>query len=89
MTCVAAHMLRSNAGSWPVDVTRGNSVQQAVTVCVPRGGFADVTLRADGQSPIYGVQTTIESFGQPRAAGVLVGPVVLDERLGPTCAPRR
>ncbi len=82
-------VLHSNEGTWPVEVTSGNSVQQQVTVCVPAGGPADVELRAVGASPIYGVQTTVERFGQTRDAGVLVGQVALDGKLGPTCSPSR
>jgi len=41
-------VLRSNLGAWPLAVTSANSVQQVVTLCVPRTGPADVTLRADG-----------------------------------------
>ena len=80
-------VLRSSARSWPLDVPSASSVQQAVTVCVPRNGIADVTLRADGSSPSSGTQTTIESFGRSRAVGVLVGPIVLDDKLGPRCSP--
>ena len=82
-------VLRSNTGTWPLDVTSANSVQQVVTVCVPRNGPADVTLRADGASPIYGVQSTVETFAQGRDAGVLVGQIALDEKPGATCSPSR
>ena len=81
-------VLRSNDGVWPLDVT-ANSVQQTVSVCVPRTGPADVTLQASGASPIDGNPSTIETFGQPRAAGVLVGQVTLAESIGPNCSPSR
>ncbi len=80
-------VLHSNGGTWPLDISSANSVQQAVTICVPQRGWADVSLRADGTSPIYGVQTTIESFGQPRDAGVLVGQIALDDKPGASCSP--
>jgi len=73
----------------PLEMTSANSVQQVVTVCVPRNGPADVTLRADGASPIYGVQSTVETFAQGRDAGVLVGQIALDEKPGATCSPSR
>ena len=82
-------VLRSDEGAWPVDVTSPNSVQQTVTVCVPRDRPADVTLRANGASSIYGVQSTIEKFSQPREVGLLVGQVTLDDRPGPRCSPTR
>ncbi len=58
-------------------------------MCVPARGPADVQLRAVGASPIYGVQTTVERFAQARDAGVLVGQIALDEKLGTTCSPSR
>jgi hypothetical protein len=82
-------VVRSNDGVWPLDVGGTNSVQQAVTVCVPRDGPADVTLRADGVSAIYGDQSTVESVAQTREAGVLVGQVALAETPGAKCAPSR
>jgi hypothetical protein len=82
-------VLRSGEGVWPVDVTSANAVQQTVSVCVPRDRPADVTVRASGASPIYGVQSTIDTFAQPRSAGVLVGQVSLDGRAGPRCSPSR
>jgi hypothetical protein len=81
-------LLQSNSGSWKVKVTPATT-QQVVTVCVPVGRPADVTLRASGATQIYGDQSTIETSAEPREAGVLVGQVVLDEPPGVSCSPSR
>lgn len=80
--------LRSNAGSWRADVGP-NTVEQTVTVCVPRTGHADVTFRADGSTSIYGDQSTVDTLNTPRDAGVLVGKVSLADELSVTCPPSR
>jgi hypothetical protein len=80
-------VLRSGEGVWPLDVSGANSVQQAVTVCVPSDRPADLTLRASGVSSIYGDPSTADTAAQAREAGVLVAQVVLDERSGARCSP--
>ncbi|MGZ4258268.1 MAG: hypothetical protein ACXVRE_10945 [Gaiellaceae bacterium] len=84
---VVAHpaLLRSNEGLARV-VAAQNAAQQAVTVCVPAKGYADVTLTTAGSFPIYGDQATAESVGVPRQAGVLVDWVSLAAP-GPSCVP--
>ena len=77
-------VLRSNEGRWTV-VAAQNAAQQAVTVCVPAGGFTDVTLTASASSPINNDQATPE--GQPRNGGVLVDWLSLAEAV-PGCKPR-
>ena len=74
---------------WPLDGGRRTRVQQTVNVCVPRNAPAEVSLRVRGASPIPGDPSTIETFAQPRQAGVLVGPIALAGELGASCAPSR
>jgi hypothetical protein len=78
----------SNAGRWQLDVG-ADTVQQAVSVCVPRNAPAEVSVRVRGASPIAGDPSTLETFAQPRQAGVLVGSISLAGELGASCAPRR
>ena len=78
----------SNAGRWPLTVGQ-DTVQQTVNVCVPRNAPAEVSLRVRGASPIAGDPSTIETFAQPRQAGVLVGPISLAGELGASCVPSR
>jgi len=79
--------LRLNTGRWHVTVG-ADTLQQVVNVCVPRNKPAEVTLRALGASAIPGDPSTIETFAQPRQAGVLVGSIALGE-LGASCVPSR
>ena len=65
-----------------------DTVQQVVSVCVPRSAPAEVSIRVQGASPIPGDPSTIETFTQPRRAGVLVGSIALGG-LGASCAPSR
>jgi|tagenome__1003787_1003787.scaffolds.fasta_scaffold20934759_1 hypothetical protein len=78
----------SNAGRWSLDVG-AEAVQQAVSVCVPRTAPAEVAVRVGGASPVGGDPSTLETFAQPRQAGVLVGSIALDDQLGASCAPSR
>jgi hypothetical protein len=80
--------LRSNSGSWTAEVTAA-ATEQVVTLCVPPGRPADVTLSTAGATPIYGDQSTIETSTQAREAGVLVGQIVLTDAPGVRCAPSR
>jgi hypothetical protein len=80
--------LRSNSGSWTAEVTAA-ATEQVVTLCVPPGRPADVTLSTAGATPIYGDQSTIETSTQAREAGVLVGQIVLSDAPGVSCAPSR
>ena len=77
----------SNTGRWQLAVG-GNTLQQAVSVCVPRAAPAEVSIRVSGSSAIGGDQSTLETFAQPRDAGVLVGSIALGEP-GATCSPSR
>jgi hypothetical protein len=78
----------SNAGRWQLGVGPA-TVQQTVTVCVPRDAPAEVSLRVRGASRIAGDPSTIETFAQPREAGVLVGSIALAGELGASCSPSR
>ena len=78
--------ISSNAGRHMLDVG-SSSVTQAVTVCVPAHGHADVTIGPTAVSPIAGAPTTVESASETREAGVLVDRVDLDETLGASCRP--
>ena len=80
-------LLRSDEGTWRV-VAGQNAAQQAVTVCVLRGGYSDVTLTTPDASPIYGDQSTEAGATRPRRAGVLVDWLSLTAP-GPACAPTR
>jgi hypothetical protein len=74
----------SNTARTAIDVG-SSAVTQAATVCVPPGGHADVTIRANAVSPIPETPTTPEAASQTREAGVLVDRVDLDEALGASC----
>ena len=71
----------SNAGRWPVTVG-ADTVQQTVSVCVPRKAPAEVSMDVRGASPVPGDPSTIETFAQPRQAGVLLGSISLASELG-------
>jgi hypothetical protein len=75
---------RSNAGAWQVAVGP-NTVVQSVSVCVPRHGHADVTLRAVGSTSIYGDQSNLETANTPRDAGVLVAKIALADGVSVKC----
>ncbi|MGH3003843.1 MAG: hypothetical protein ACRDM1_14480 [Gaiellaceae bacterium] len=79
-------VLRSNDGVWRANVTPA-TMQQAVSLCVPRRGYTDVSLRASGSSSIYGDPTTVQSAAVARPAGVLVGEVTLAPEPGTPCKP--
>jgi len=76
--------VESNTGRHALTVG-SSTVTQAVTVCVPARGHADVALRANVASPIEGLPTTAAALSTPRDAGVLVDRVELDETLGASC----
>jgi hypothetical protein len=79
--------VRSNAERLVrLDVT-SSAVSQTATVCVPAGGHADVTIRANVVSPIPGAPTSPTALLEPRRAGVLVDRVELDGTPGPSCRP--
>ncbi len=78
----------SNAGRWPVTVG-SDTVQQTVSVCVPRKAPAEVSMDVRGASPVPGDPSTIETFAQPRQAGVLLGSISLAGELGASCVPSR
>jgi hypothetical protein len=79
-------LLRSNEGRWRV-VAGQNAAQQAVTVCVPAQGYADITLTTARSFPVSGDQRTPEGAALPRQAGVLVDWLSLAAP-GPSCVPR-
>ena len=62
------------------------TVTHEVTVCVRPHAPASVTLSAEGSSPIYGIPSSPEAAGQPRAAGVLVQQIALAGASGARCA---
>jgi hypothetical protein len=61
------------------------TVTRTLTVCVRPHAPGSVTLSSDGSSPIYGVPSSSEAAGQPRAAGVLVQQIVLAGATGARC----
>jgi hypothetical protein len=79
---------RSNAGAWHVAVGP-STIEQTVSVCVPRRGHADVTLRAVGSTPIYGDESNLETANASRDAGVLVAKIALADGVSVRCPTSR
>jgi hypothetical protein len=79
-----AFSLAWNAGK--VAGTAGsNEVTADVSVCVPRGGFSEVSLTAPNTSPIYGDPTSEATVTRARTAGVLVTRIYLSGQIGANC----
>ena len=62
-------VLRSNSGIWRLQVGLTGATQ-AVNVCVPARGFADITIDVRGASAIPGDQKNLVTFATPRQGGV-------------------
>jgi hypothetical protein len=73
-----------------VTATNAATRFHSVPVCVPAGGFADVTVETPDFSRVYGDMRSSSAFGQPREAGVLLVQIALADEVGLTCrrAPR-
>jgi hypothetical protein len=67
-------------GVGPTTTTR------TLTVCVRPDSPASVKLSAEGSSSIYGIPSSPEAAGRPRAAGVLVQQIALADATGAHCA---
>ena len=76
--------LSSNQGVVRVDASQDTSFN-AIQVCVPAHGYADVLLRASGSSTIPGDQATLASSLQPREGGVFLTEIALADELGGPC----
>jgi len=59
----------------------------ALHVCVPRQGFTDVTLKADGSSTIPGDLATLSESLGTRQGGVFLAQIALSDNLGGRCRP--
>jgi hypothetical protein len=62
-----------------------NEVSVDTTICVPPNGSAEVALRVDGTSAIYGDPTTNLTVSEPRAGGVQISRIYLSGQIGPDC----
>ena len=74
----------SDAGHWSSLLGAG-TVQERVYLCVPRTGYADLSIRADGSTNVGGAPTSAAASLRPRQAGVLVGQVALADELFVRC----
>jgi hypothetical protein len=81
----------SGVGSRPLTVggsrvTAGeNEVSADAAVCVPPNGSAEIPVRVDGASAIYGNTRTDLTVGEPRAGGVQISRIYLSGRIGADC----
>jgi hypothetical protein len=62
-------VLRSNAGTWRLQVGVAGATQ-AVNVCVPARGFADITIVVRGATAIPGDPRNVVTFATQRQGGV-------------------
>jgi hypothetical protein len=60
-----------------------------IRVCVPARGYADVTVRAEGASPIPGDLRDIDLSRQAREGGIFLNEIALADELGEPCRPRQ
>jgi hypothetical protein len=68
--------------------TNGWTLFRTLEVCVPAGGYSDVSLDADGFSQVYGDMRDESAIGLYREGGVLLVQVALADEAGPPCRPR-
>jgi hypothetical protein len=66
-------------------VAGGNEVSVDATVCVPKNGSAQVPVRVEGASPIYGDPTTDLTMAVPRQGGVQISRIELSGQIGANC----
>jgi hypothetical protein len=81
--------LTSNVERIDTAATNGGTRFQPVRVCVPAGGYADVTVETPAFSPVYGDMRSAPAFERPREGGVLLVGIALADEVGLTCPPRR
>jgi hypothetical protein len=73
----------SNRSDWRAHADERGTTN-AVAVCVPPDGFADVRISAPRYSPIYGEPRSEEAFGSyARSGGVLVTQIALADEVSP------
>ena len=77
--------ISSNLENVTAQATPDESVRATVRLCVPRGGYADVRLRALGTSEIPA--DLRDGDDVTRVGGVLVTEIALADELGPHCEP--
>jgi hypothetical protein len=66
-------------------VAGANEVSVDATVCVPPNGSAELPVRVEGASSIYGDPTTDLSTSEPRAGGVQISRIYLSGQIGADC----
>jgi hypothetical protein len=66
-------------------VAGSNEVSVDATVCVPQHGSAEIPVRVDGASAIYGDPTTDVSASEPREGGVQISRIYLSGQIGADC----
>lgn len=66
-------------------VAGANEVSVDATVCVPPTGSAELPVRVEGASPIYGDPTTDLSVSEPREGGVQLSRIYLSGQIGADC----
>ena len=78
--------IASNLERTSGDAGSGETLHTGIAVCVPAGGYADVTIRADGTSPLP-PDLRFDYETAPRRGGVLVTEIALADEIGPRCTP--
>ena len=58
-------------------------------MCVPKGGYADVTLATPESSEIPGDLGSLNATANARSGGIHVSYVALSDDVGAPCGPRR
>lgn len=61
-------VLRSNSGTWRIPLGQAGATQ-AINVCVPAHGFADITVHVRGVSAIPGDPKNLGTYAAPRRGG--------------------
>jgi hypothetical protein len=75
--------IASNSSSWTAR-TNDRGVSNQISVCVPAGGFSDVTVRSRRFSPIYGDPRSEQSFfSYARSGGVMLTGIALADETRP------
>jgi hypothetical protein len=66
-------------------VAGANEVSVDASVCVPPNGSAEIPVRVEGASSIYGDPTTDLSASEPREGGVQISRIDLSGQIGADC----
>jgi hypothetical protein len=74
--------ISTNTGKWPLTVNQ-QSVSQAVNVCVPAHGYADITVRIDGSSAVPADLKSADTYLAARDGGVLFQQIALADETSP------